>query len=326
MPALEMPSILNRIAAAGPAGLELETNPAVLEQIELCRAWGFHVQIQNGRALLLPDADLVVPGWVEKETEAIAWDETRVRGFFEIGSTNDEALSLSRTGAPEGTVIWAELQTAGRGRLGRRWISPAQSGLYFSVVLRPRQPLKYWPILTHAAAVALFRSLQDLRQEGVIPRNLEVDLKWPNDVLLSGKKTAGILLETVLKGEAAEAAAVGVGINVAPEAVPVELRDRATAVGAEAGVSVPRRWLLVRFLCQFQRLYKLFSAGDYRTIIEHWKSCSTMWNGVEVTVTEGDQSRIAMTCGLTETGALRIRNESGREEIVLAGDVSVRRR
>jgi BirA family biotin operon repressor/biotin-[acetyl-CoA-carboxylase] ligase len=326
MSALEMPPILNRIAAVGPAGLELEDSPAALGQIELCRAWGFHVQLEGGRALLSPNEDLVVPVWVEKETKATAWDRTRVRGFFEIGSTNDEAISDSRRGVPEGSVIYAERQTEGRGRLGRKWISPARSGMYFSLVLRPRQPLQYWPILNHAAAVALFRSLRDLQYDRVLPRNLEIDLKWPNDVLLSGKKTAGILLESVPQGDTVEAAVLGVGINIMPEAVPVELRHQATSVAAEAEASVPRRWLLVRFLDQFQLLYKQFSAGEFLAVIEAWKSSSTMWNGVEVTLTEGERRRAGRTCGLTETGALRVRMEGGREEIVLAGDVSVRRR
>jgi BirA family biotin operon repressor/biotin-[acetyl-CoA-carboxylase] ligase len=157
-------------------------------------------------------------------------------------------------------------------------------------------------------------------------RGLEIDLKWPNDVLLSGKKTAGILMETAQKGDSPEAAVIGVGINVAPAAVPAELLDRATAIEKEAGVSVSRRWLLVGFLNQFQRLYGLFVAGGYGTIIEAWKSCSTMWNEVEIILVEGERTRTVVTCGLTDTGALRIRSESGREEIVLAGDVSIRRR
>jgi BirA family biotin operon repressor/biotin-[acetyl-CoA-carboxylase] ligase len=326
MPALEMPPVLNRIAMAGPAGLAIDDDQAALDQIEICRAWGYDIQVRTARAILMHESDCVVPICVEREVESLAWGITRVHGYFEIGSTNDQALMEARAGCPEGTLIYAERQTAGRGRLGRTWISRAGSGLYFSLVLRPGRPIQFWPILNHVAAVALCRALEDLPHLDAALPKLEIDLKWPNDVLLSGKKTAGILLESVQSGDTHEAAVVGVGINVAPDAVPMDLRDRATSIVAQTGAPVPRRWLLVRFLNHFQRLYKLFSAGAYGTIIETWKSLSTMWNGVEITLTEGGRISTAVTCGLTETGALRIRSASGREETVLAGDVSIRRR
>ncbi len=326
MPVTEIPSILNRIAAAGIAGLDLEGNSSSHEEVEACRASGFPVQMVDGRAHLVHDADTMVPVWIEDETEAIAWAKTIARGYFEIGSTNDEALACLRAGAPEGTLVYADTQTAGKGRMGRKWNSPARAGLYFTLVLRPRQPLSRWPILTQAASVALFQSLHDLNGRRIIARSLDIDLKWPNDVLLSGKKAAGILLETALKGEAAEGAVVGVGVNIAAESVPSDLSDSATAVELEAGEAVPRRWLLVRFLNHFQQGYRLFCTGMHSEIINQWKCRSTMWNGVEITVREGDRIRDAITCGLTDTGALIIRTATGSEETVLAGDVSVRRR
>lgn len=323
---MKIPAILNRIASAETGWVNLEDDPSGLRELEICRAWGFPVNMAGGRAQIEWDHDALVPVWVESETESIAWEKVRVHGFLEIGSTNDEALTCSRAGAPEGTLIYAERQTAGKGRLGRRWISPASAGLYFTLVLRPRQPLSRWPLLALVASFALLRSLQDLRTERLIPKDLDIDLKWPNDVLLSGKKTAGILLETAFRGESADAAVVGVGVNITPESVPADLSDHATAIELEAGVSVPRRWLLVRFLNHFQRGYRLFSTGSHSEIIEQWKCSSTMWKNIEIVVTEGDRIRPAVTCGLTDTGALRIRTEDGSEETLLAGDVSIRRR
>ncbi len=323
---MEIPSLLERVASAGSAGLDLQDNPHALRDIELCRAWGYPVEVGGGRAWFTRDPDLLVPAWIEEEAGRIAWKGIRVRGFLETGSTNDEALALARAGASEGTLVLALRQTAGRGRLGRRWISPAGAGIYFSLVLRPGRTLGQWPTLTHAAAVALFRALEDLRTQRLIPTELDLDLKWPNDILVSGKKAAGILLETALKGESAVAAVIGVGINVFPSSVPADLTPAATAVGLEAGVPVPRRWLLVRFLTHFKVGYHLFGRGCFAEIIDQWKSCSTMWDGVEITVRDGDRDRAAVTCGLTESGALRIRTEEGGDEILLAGDVSIRRR
>ncbi len=118
---------------------------------------------------------------------------------------------------------------------------------------------------------------------------------------------------------------VGVGINTSRSAVPDELAETATSVEAEAGVVVPRRPLLVRFLDQFQTVYAVFEKGEHDALLEHWKACSTMWNRTPVTVTDGAGTRLGVTCGLTEIGALRVRLAGGTEETVLAGDVSVRR-
>jgi BirA family biotin operon repressor/biotin-[acetyl-CoA-carboxylase] ligase len=155
-----------------------------------------------------------------------------------------------------------------------------------------------------------------------VPR---LDLKWPNDVLLSGKKTAGILLETVVAQDGSRAAVVGIGINVKLGSVPEELRDRATCVSQEAGTGIPRRRLLVRFLYYFQLFYCCFERGEHGELLSRWMERSSMWNGAPIWIDDGGRPRSAVTCGLTELGALRIRNDDGTEETLLAGDVSVRR-
>ncbi len=250
----------------------------------------------------------------------------RACGFLETGSTNDELLALAGAGAPEGTLVFAERQTAGKGRMGRAWISPAGAGLYFSLLVRPRRSFADWPGLTHVASIAVFRSLHDLSLLRMSLGDLSLDLKWPNDVLISGKKVAGILLETVFKGEAERAAVIGVGINVLPHSITSDLSEVATAVEIETGIQVPRRWLLIRFLVHFRVGYLLFEAGRLEEIVEQWKACSSMWDGAAITVHDGDRARAAVTCGLTETGALRIRTEDGSTETILAGDVRIRRR
>lgn len=151
-----------------------------------------------------------------------------------------------------------------------------------------------------------------------------IDLKWPNDVFISGRKTAGFLLETAQTAGRTLAAVVGCGINVSAGAFPADLAHCATAIALETGVAVPRRWLAVRFLYHLQIGYNLFERGEQTRILELWKSFSSMWNGVPVSIVEGDRRRTAVTCGLSDDGALLIRTESGKEETLLAGDVSVR--
>lgn len=322
---IAIPNILNEAARAGQDGCLLSADPDSTAAFELCRKWGFPLRLENGRAFLLYNEDALVPEWIENEACAVIWDKINVRGFLEIGSTNEEALSQAREGAGDGTLICAERQTAGRGRKGRSWISPAGGGIYCTVILRPRQIQRHWPLLTHAASVALADCLKDILEIYAPGHPVAVDLKWPNDVLLSGKKTAGILLETTAGGEGSQVAVVGVGINVRQGSIPEPLKDQATCLDQEAGVEVPRRRLLVRFLYHLQLCYDLFERGGYQELLERWKSRSSMWNGAPVWIDDGGQRSAAVTCGLTDLGALRIRRSNGMEEMLMAGDVSVRR-
>jgi len=271
------------------------------------------------------DHDQLVPAWIADETPAISWERMQVEGFFETTSTNEVALLRARQQAASGTLIYAESQTAGRGRKGSQWLSPPRAGLYFSMVLRPEQAPSRWALLTHAASVALSFALQELVQEGFTSRPLDLELKWPNDVLLSGKKTAGILLETAGSGSTIAAAVVGVGVNVSRTSLPEELQERVTSVSEAVGVQVPRRRLLVRFLYHFQLGYDLFVRGEHQTILEQWKKFSRMWKDTPIWIIEDDQARPAVTAGLTESGALMVRTPDGGEEIILAGNVSIRR-
>jgi len=305
--------------------LPLPDDRRALQDLELCREWGAGLRIVNERVVLPFDNDRLVPHWIEAETPAIAWESMGVAGFFQIASTNEEAQLRARQGAHAPLLVYAESQTDGRGRKGRRWDSPLHEGLYFSLVLRPRQPLRWWPILTHLAAVALAQTLQDLYTKRIVSSPLSIDLKWPNDVMLSGKKTAGILLEATSVGRDGHAAIIGVGVNVGPASIPSSLAEQATAISKEAGVGIPRRQLLIRFLCNLQQGYILFEKGEHARILDQWKGLSTMWNGVPVWVSEDERRRPAVTCGLTELGALCVRSEDGVEETLLAGDVSIRR-
>jgi BirA family biotin operon repressor/biotin-[acetyl-CoA-carboxylase] ligase len=319
MTAISIPEILNRIARAGITGISCD--PSADDELRLCGGWGYKFVIKNGRTCLEYNQDSLIPYWIEAETPVISWARLAVGGFFEIGSTNDEALARARAGAAEGLLIFAEMQTAGRGRIGRQWISHPGAGLYFSLVLRPRCEQRFWPLLTHVASVALNITLGDLSAYGLVKRELLVDLKWPNDVLISGKKMAGILLETAGK----ETAIVGIGINVSKGSVPKGLKEHVTCIGEEAACFVPRRWLLVKFLHNFQIWYNHFQGGEYGEILDQWKRRSSMHENTPIWIQNGENRIAAITCGLTESGALKIQTEQGNREILVAGDVSVRR-
>jgi len=248
----------------------------------------------------------------------------RVSAFLSIDSTNREALEQARVGAPSGTLICSEEQTAGRGRTGRHWYSPARSGLYFSLIVRPRQSSKFWPLLTHVASIALVRTLQDLIDTKVIPDPMEIDIKWPNDVLISEKKCSGILLESLAEGEN-QAVVVGVGIDVHKGSVPEDMAEEAACIDDYAHVSVPRRKILVGFLQHFQIGYIAFENGKHEELLSSWKHHSTMWEGTRIWIDEDGRRRSAVTCGLNEVGALLVQTEEGSIETIHAGDIRIQR-
>jgi BirA family biotin operon repressor/biotin-[acetyl-CoA-carboxylase] ligase len=325
MSSIAIPAILDRLAHVGVDGLPYPNSCQDHDELELCRSWHYRIECREGRARLEFDHDQLVPSWIVAETPAVAWEALRTEGYLEIGSTNECALRRARQGASAGTLVFAEAQTAGRGRLGRQWFAPPRGGLCFSLIVCPLTSSSRWPLLTHVASAALAFAIRELESEDMIPVPLDLELRWPNDVLISGKKAAGILLETVGTGSSLSAAVVGVGVNVAPGSLPPELQGSAISLSEAAGVRVPRRRLLVRFLYHFQLGYELFARGEHQAILERWKRFSRMWSDTPVWIMEGERTRPGVTAGLTDEGALRVRGADGAEEVILAGDVSIRR-
>jgi BirA family biotin operon repressor/biotin-[acetyl-CoA-carboxylase] ligase len=322
---IKYPFILTDLAHVGNQGLAVSDESWFQDELALCREWGFPLKINDGRVRIGYDDEMLIPCWVQQEAPAIAWNGLRVSGFLRLDSTNREAYDQALAGASEGTLIYSETQKAGKGRLDRSWFSAAGKGIYLSLILRPVQPWNFWPILTHVAAVALIDALKSAERSMKFTKTLAIDLKWPNDVLLGGKKCAGILLETLTADEDNAAAIIGVGINVHPGSVPEDLADAAVCLDDAAGITVPRRRLFIRFLKYFQNGYQLFQEGKFEEILERWKGFSSMWNGAPVTLFENCRTRNAETCGLDDIGALRVRFEDGSIETVLAGDVRIRR-
>lgn len=242
---------------------------------------------------------------------------TRIEVYAELGSTNTRLRERATEGAPEGTVVVARAQTAGRGRLGRSWNSPPDAGLYASVLERPGIEASRAHVLTLAAAVAVAEAISGF---GVS----RVEIKWPNDVLTGGRKIAGILTESSLLDGKIDSAVVGIGVNVRRAAVPEDLTDRATSLESE-GVAVEPSQVLSRVL---ERLAvwrpRAESAGD-EAILARWLDLAPMAIGAGVHVSDGAGSYDAVTEGITDDGRLRVRKSDGRLEILTAADVTLRR-
>ena len=324
MSALTYPAVLDNLGRVGQ--LPVRADAQFQEEVEQCRRWGFKIRSSGDQVHLIFDHEQLVPRWIQEETPPIAWESLCAKGFLRLESTNMEAHKLAEQGAASGTLVYAEEQTGGRGRQGRTWHSPAGAGLYCTLIVRPKQARRLWPILTHVASIALVDAIKELAELNLLALQPDVDIKWPNDVLLSGKKCAGILLEALSEGAENAAALVGFGINVHKGSVPEELSGEAACLDDMANTIIPRRQLLVLYLKNFQICYRMFEQGRHNEVLNRWKSASSMWQGVPIVIGKGDARREAVTCGLNDVGALRVRTADGRLETLFAEDVSVSRR
>jgi BirA family biotin operon repressor/biotin-[acetyl-CoA-carboxylase] ligase len=239
-----------------------------------------------------------------------------IRVFSEITSTNDLLDRLARDGAAEGIVVFAEAQTKGRGRLGRPWLSPAGKGLWFSVLLRPRLRPHEATQLTIAAATALVRAIKT--QTG-----LPAGLKWPNDLLIRGRKAGGVLTELSAELDKVTSVVLGIGldVNLVAGDFPHDLRRQATSLRLELGRPCDRAELAVAILRDLDVLYERIDSGRFETVADEWEAaCVTL--GREVAIAVGNRVIRGRAEALDTEGALLVRTQHGRLERIVGGDVT----
>jgi BirA family biotin operon repressor/biotin-[acetyl-CoA-carboxylase] ligase len=254
------------------------------------------------------------PAEADRPSGTIGW---RVHYFEELESTQQTAAELAARGALNGEVVIAEQQTAGRGRMGRRWHSPPGVNFYGTFILRPEMPVAEAALLSLVAGVAVAETM-----EMVAPRI--VALKWPNDVWLGGRKAGGMIAEAVTDSRhrlVCVLLGIGLNLNLAPEDIPAELRNRATSVMAATGRPCDRVELAGELFSRLESRYMETLSGGFAAVRPVWERYSAL-TGRQVTVVDGP-SRIAGTVrGIGPDGALLIEAE-GRVVRVLAGDVSI---
>ncbi len=239
----------------------------------------------------------------------------RIVHYFKIDSTNDVALKMASRGAPHGTLILAEEQTAGRGRFGRKWHSEKSSGIYSSIILRPALPPSAAPILTLMAGVAAHRAVVNVT-------GLPADIRWPNDLLVNGKKVCGVLTEMSAELDRLHAVVLGIGINVNNHEMSAGLRPIATSLRLEGGKAYSRAQVLISLLKELERYYRVLLQEGGRKIVEAWSAASTFARGKRVRVVTGAEEYQAETQGLEPSGALLVRRDDGRQESLVAGEVN----
>jgi BirA family transcriptional regulator, biotin operon repressor / biotin---[acetyl-CoA-carboxylase] ligase len=236
--------------------------------------------------------------------------------YERVSSTNDLARELAVSGAIEGTCVLAQEQTAGRGRHGRSWASPAGEGLYLSLILRPAIKAAGSPIITLAAAVA---AADTLRMDFDVP----ADIKWPNDVLASGRKICGILVESAIEGGLLPYAVLGIGVNVRQSSFPEGIADSATSLLIETGRSVSPEDFMEPLLARLECWYRTAITLPAQ-VITRWEALSSYARGCHVRVESPEGAIEGVTRGLTSSGALIVEVGAGDRREIVSGEVSLR--
>lgn len=253
----------------------------------------------------------------QKMRESTQWMGHEVVFYEKTDSTNLRAKLAAGEGAGDGTLFVADRQTAGRGRRGRNWESPGGVNLYFTLLLRP----EFAPDTASRVTLVMGLAVAEVIQEHC---GLDANVKWPNDVVVGGKKVCGILTELGLQGSNIDYLVVGVGINVGRQEFPQEIATTATSLVAEKDSEIDRTELLARVLERFEVLYDEFKrTGDLHSLRERYEACLINRNR-EVRVLDPKGEYTGMARGISTDGELLVERADGSVEAVYAGEVSVR--
>lgn len=245
------------------------------------------------------------------------WAARNLRCYDEVDSTNLEMIRLAKEGAPHGTLVVADSQSAGKGRLGRKWVSPKGTGIWMSILLRPDIAPQSASMLTLVAALAVVKGID-------CETGLPVQIKWPNDVVLEGRKICGILTEMSTEAGAIRYVIPGIGINVNMTEFPSELTETAASLRMVLGRPLKREPLIARVMEAFEKYYARFlETEDLSGLMEEYNRCSVNL-GRQVRVLDGATPYQGEAMGIDSQGSLVVKMADGRLRRVISGEVSVR--
>jgi biotin--[acetyl-coA-carboxylase] ligase len=299
-------------------GRELSiTRAAVWKGIKKLREEGYEIEAVTNRGYRLTNPETM---YNKRELEQGLKTKTMGQSIYfyeETDTTNNRARELALEGAPEGTLVVAEKQTAGRGRRGKVWESPLGTGIWMSLVLRPQIMPAEASVLTLLCGLATAEAIK-------AETGLSAGIKWPNDILINGKKAVGILTEMDCEMSEVHFVIPGIGINVNTASFPPEIADIATSLYLECGKTVSRRRLVHKVLERLEEHYETFlRTGSFTAMLEDYrKHCITLGKEVHVL---GREPFFAEALDITPEGELLVRRaDNGKEEVVFSGEVSIR--
>ncbi len=290
---------------------------AVWKVIRQLQEDGYEIEAVRNRGYRLMESGDV---YTEEELKSVI--STRVTGrnlvFLEqVDSTNTRAKQLAEAGAPDGTLIVADAQSAAKGRRGRSWLAPSGTGLWFSLLLRPQIEPEHAAMMTLVAAMAVEKGIRDTT-------GIEGKIKWPNDVVVDGKKVCGILTEMSADMDSVNHVVVGIGINVNIREFPEELQDKATSLLLVSGQAVKRASLLNAVLLAWEEYYEKYLRTENLSLLaeEYNGKLAGLHGMVQVLAPKGAYTGISH--GINRQGELLVEREDGTVTEVMSGEVSVR--
>lgn len=299
------------------SGLLNVSRTAVWKHIKTLKNLGYRIEAVPSRGYrLVGSPDILIPAEISAGL-GVRTIGSHLICFRETESTNVTAYKLAEEGAAEGTVVIADAQSRGKGRLGRNWESPPEANLYCSVILRPPILPLHAPQLTFLSAVAVAEAIE--RTTSLVPA-----IKWPNDVLVNGFKVAGMLNEMSAETERVEFLVLGIGVNInmRRDQFPAELRHPASSLAIEQGGEVGRVPFIRALLESLDRLYHAYLTDGYGPLREAWLSRSIV-AGRRVRVSGSGAETVGTVEGIDEVGALLVRCADGRIQTIYSGDVTV---
>ncbi|HNX28115.1 MAG TPA: biotin--[acetyl-CoA-carboxylase] ligase [Syntrophomonadaceae bacterium] len=291
---------------------------AVWKQVQNLSTEGYKIESSPKKGYRISNpVDLLSPEEVKPGLLTEVFGQDNYFYYRQTDSTNKRARALANDGYPEGTVIVAEEQTDGRGRRGRSWYSPSNQGIYMSIILRPAFPLRQISRLSLLAGVASAEALKD-------ELGLQPSIKWPNDILINGRKITGILSEAVTDMDSIEYIVLGIGINInnLPQEFPEDFRTPPTSVLAENGQPGSRVKLLRKLLLSLERQYNFLEDDNFTPILEKARRLS-MTLGQKVYFDEGSEVISGEAIDLDDKGYLLVRDYKGTIHTVMSGEISL---
>ena len=293
---------------------------AVWKAIRQLEKDGYVIEAQNNKGYRLVEkdgADIFTKVEIESHLDT-EWIGRELLFLKETTSTNIDAKNLAENGDPAGAVVVADMQTAGRGRRGREWVSPAGKDIYMSLMLRPQCRPEKASVLTLVMAMSVLEAVQEFVSQ-------TCGIKWPNDIVINNKKVCGILTEMSAELDRIHYVIIGVGINVNQEQIAVEIQDKATSLCIEGGGQIRRAALVARVLHCFEENYAIFEKDwDFSGLVDKYNSYLVN-RGRQVRVLDPKGAYDGIAKGINEKGELIVeRGDDGKIELVYAGEVSVR--
>lgn len=289
---------------------------AVWKHICKLRQEGYVIESSPRKGYLLRKvSDLLVPNEIREGLDTKIFGKRDIVYFTETDSTNTRAKDLAAGGALEGTLVISEKQTKGRGRKSRDWFSPSQEGIYLSLILRPTISPSEAPKITLLTAVVVAETLLRLTR-------LNINIKWPNDILVNGKKIAGILTEMSTEMDAIDYIVVGLGLNVNTPIFPDDIREKATSIFIETSKHFPRARFIHEYLQLYEEYYEIFKRTGFEPIIKRWKEFTNMI-GKRIIVEMISKKYSGEVQDIDRDGALILKDNKGRSHRIIFGDVTV---